>query len=375
MSVKEQLTADHKPLEDDIAARRYFATFGRITTVLAGVAEAMEGEKAISAGDSDVIAAYSASVAATFRALSMKYLVSGRVEGVGPRHLTIDLHESGFPVFQEIVTMANDAAQAGRHLKDLPDAARLKDEMVRVIVGERAVPVRLQYAMSQRLYFEALSKGGLFFPQMHPEAQFLGDGAQGRRRFLIHWAVYDSQQNIPVIYLMETEDAGRRPLPKDGARWPAVQSRLLAQSAGGLKLLTIASGFDKDFPDLAPKRLRRIYMGPMYSAAFTMQTGPIRDVLEGAKGGPEEDWALAWTVEELESERTEIDRGWFSESEREVFRLDPLSPGGESGATRTVRNLILPQKPFQVLAEKDPPGFRSVRKFVVGREGRVVVYR
>jgi hypothetical protein len=106
-----------------------------------------------------------------------------------------------------------------------------------------------------------------------------------------------------------------------------------------------------------------------------MQTGPIREVLEGAKAGPGEDWALAWTVEELESERVEIEKGWFTDTVSEVFRLDPLSSGGESGATRTVRNLILPQKPFQVLAEKDPAGFRSVRKFVVGREGRVVVYR
>ena len=30
--------------------------------------------------------------------------------------------------------------------------------------------------------------------------------------------------------------------------------------------------------------------------------------------------------------------------------------------------MILPQRPFQVLAEKAPQGFRDVRKFVVGRE-------
>lgn len=113
----------------------------------------------------------------------------------------------------------------------------------------------------------------------------------------------------------------------------------------------------------------------MYSSAFTLQTGPIREVLDEARSPAGEDWALAWTVEELESERVEVEKGWFSDTEREVFRLDPLAGvGAETGATRITRALILPQRPFQVLAEKDPAGFRAVRKFVVGKEGRVLVY-
>ncbi len=154
-----------------------------------------------------------------------------------------------------------------------------------------------------------------------------------------------------------------------------MQAHLLAQSVGGLKLLTIAKGFDTDFDDLHPKRLRRVYLGPMYSQAFTLQTGPIREVLEGARAAEGDDWALAWTVEELESDRVELEKGWFSSVEREVFRLDPFAGRGvDTGATRVTRSLILPERPFQVLAEKDPEGFRAVKKYVVGREGRVMVY-
>lgn len=46
--------------------------------------------------------------------------------------------------------------------------------MVRQIVGAREVPVDLQYALSQRLYCEALAAGGLFFPAMPPELRGLG---------------------------------------------------------------------------------------------------------------------------------------------------------------------------------------------------------
>lgn len=369
------LTTDHKVLDDDLAARRYFAKFERITRLLSGVAGEMEKDRAFSAMDADVLEVHVRAIARTFKALSLKYLVSGRIDGIGQKHLTIDLHESGFPIFQELVTMANDAAQAGRHLEGMPEAARLKDEMVRQIVGERAVPTRLQYALSQRLYYEALLKGGLYFAQMHPQAEFIAEVSGGRRGYLVHWGVYDSQLNVPVLYLMEVVDSGRKALPTDERRWPAVQAHLMAQSVGGLKLLTIARGFDTDFDDLHPKRLRRLHLGPMYSNAFTLQTGPIREVLEEAKSPVGEDWALAWTMEELESERMEVEKGWFSSVEREVFRLDPFSGRGvDTGATRVTRSLILPQRPFQVLAEKDPAGFRDVRKFVVGKEGRVLVY-
>lgn len=366
------LTTDHRRLDEDLAARRYFATFARITAIMAGVAAEMQAQGLLTAQESDILGRYATRIAATFRALSMKYLIAGRLDGVAARHLTIDLHESGFPIYQELVQMANDAAQAARVLEGLPPAAQIRDDMIRQMLSEQVVPTRLQYAMSQRIYHEALVAGGLFLPQMAPEAQWLADLEGGRRRFLIHWAVYDSQTNLPVIHLMEVEDAGGRALPRDDRRWPAVQAHLMAQSVGALKLLTIATGFDRDFADLHPKRLRRVHVGPMHSAAFTLQTGPIREVLDEAKAGAADDWALAWAFEDLDSERVEIEKGWFAQSEREVFRLDPLAP--DSGATRITRAIVLPERPFQVLAEKDPPGFRSVRRYVVGRTGRVLSY-
>lgn len=369
------LTKDHKVLNDDVAARRYFGKFEQITRLLRSVAAEMEADRLLGPGDAAILSGYVGAISASFRALSMKYLVSGRIVGPARRHLTIDLHESGFPIYQELVTMANDAAQAGRHLEGMASVDDLRDRMIRQIVGERILPTELQYAMSQRLYYEALVAGGLFWPQMHPSAQWMSDMPGGRRRYLLHWGVYDSQLNVPVVYLLELEDSARRALPLDEGRWPQVQSHVLAQSVGGLKLITIAKGIDTDFSDLHPKRLRRIHLGPMYSSKFTLQTGPIREVLDEANSSAGEDWALAWTMEELESERVEVEKGWFTDTEREVFRLDPFSGrGADTGATRVARSLILPQRPFQVLAEKDPEGFRNMRKFVVGREGRVVVY-
>ncbi|MBV7380740.1 hypothetical protein [Maritimibacter dapengensis] len=379
MPETDALTEDHTDLEDTRVTRRYFKKFEAITAHLARVAGVMETEGALNKREVEVLARYIIALGYTFRALANKYHMTGRMEGIGPGTLTFDREESGFPVHAELMQMASDAAQATKHLKTLPSQGKLKDQMVKEIVGGLTIPTKLQYAMSQRLYYEEMAKGELFWPQMDADAIWLGNTGEGRdvrRRYLVHWAVYDSGLNLPTIYLLEVEDTGRTALPKDESRWPEVQAHLSAQAVGGLKLVTIATGFDRDFPDLHPKRLRRFHVGPMYSHAFTRQTGPLRDVLAEARAPAGEDWALAWTVEELESERVETEKsGWFGRVEREVFALDPFSGrGADTGATRLTRAVILPQRPFQVLAEKNPPGFRDVRKFVVSPGGQVLSY-
>ena len=372
--VKDQLTKDHAQLYDTLVARRYFAKFDRITGHLQRVAAELETDGALTRTETRVLGRYLTALGATFQALSHKYLMTGRAERV-PR-LTFDRHESGFPVAQELMVMALDAAQANKHLSGIASVAELKDRMIRQIVGDLTIPTALQFALSQRLYYESLGMGRLFWARNDPDAQWIGD-AGGRRQYLVHWAVYDSQVNLPVVYLLDLEDSGKKPLPNDDRRWPQAQAHLMAQSLDGLKLLTIAQGFDKDFDDLHPKRLRRIHFGPMYSNSFTLQSGPISKVLSTAMAPEGQDWALVWTIEDLRAERAEqVKDGWFSTVERQIFALDPFAgKGAETGTTKMERMVILPERPFQVLVELNPPGFRDVRKFVVGAGGRIIPTR
>jgi len=380
MADVNNLTHDHVDLSDAFAARRYFRKFEAITTHLGRVAATMEAEGSLSKIDVAILSDYVDRLAGTFRALSLKYLLTGRDTGQFFGSLAFDNHESGFPVHRELLIMANDAQQAHSHLMNMPPVAELKSRMVSEIVGQLRVPVRLQFSLSQRLYYEELIKGALFWASNDPEPLWLGnlseDRRNPRRRFMVHWASYDSQTNLPTIYLMEVEDTGKTSLPKDTERWPEVQRHLMAQALGGLKLLTIAKGFDEDFDDLHPKRLRRFHVGPMYSSAYTRQSGPLQKILEDANAPQGQDWALAWTAEDLVSERVETEKkGWFGSVEREIFALDPFSGRGvDMGASLMSRAIILPERPFQALAEQNPRGFHDVRKFVVGAGGKVLSY-
>lgn len=376
------LARDHARLHDAFVARRYVAKFRAITGHLSRVAGEMEAARRLTRLEARVVSAYVAALARSFEALGCKYLMTGRLPETITGRLTFDTVESGFPVAQELMVMANDALQAEARLARTASEEALLDEMIREIVGGLAAPVRLQYALSQRRYHEALARGGLFLARLDPEAVWTGgDGAQAggwgrdaRRDYLLHWAVYDAEVNLPVLYLMEVSDTGRAALPLDPHRWPEAQAHLMAQALGSLHLVTIARGFDRDFDDLHPTRLRRFRLGPLHSRAFTRQSGPIAEVLAQADAPEGEDWALAWTEEELVSEGTlEEPRGLFGRVERQVYALGAPSPAPEAlGATRLTRALILPQRPFQALAELDPPGFRDVERYVVSKDGRVL---
>lgn len=377
MAETGNLDADHRRLDDEPTTRAFFDQSRRIAGVLPAAVAEMQLDGLFTQIETEVVGGYLSALRASLDALSMKYLISGRIQGPLRRHVTIDVHESGFPVWQEIAQTAADAAQAAEELARTPAQVAIKDDMIRQIVGDLVVPTRLQYALSQRLYYEALSRGGLFWPQMHPQGYWLSGNDRQRRRWLLHWAVYDSQLNVPVLYLMDADDSGRRPLVEDPKRWPEVRAHLLAQSVTALQLLTIAEGFDRDFDTLHPLRLRRIVLGPIYSQGITLQEGPIRAVLEAAAAPSGEDWAMAMTIEDLRAERATVEHGgFFSVVERQVFRLDPLNThGAGQGATSATRLLILPQRPFQALSTLDPPGFREIRKYVPGPDGRVAGYR
>jgi len=372
---KVDLSYTHRVLDSARATRRYFAKFDKIISHLGSVASLSKEEGVITEAESKILAQYLSDLSHSFTALSYKYLMTNRSPDSGK--MSIDKTESGFPIFSEIIQLAADSTQAKKHLKSLPEQERLKKDMVNHILMQRSAPTTLQYAMAQRIYYETLVNENLFLSQNHPQIVWVGkDLERKKRRYIIHWASYDSKTNIPVVYLMVVDDTANRALPNDERRWPRVQDALMAQALSELKLLTIAKGFDEDFDGLHPKSLRRFHLGPMHSHAFTEQRGPIREVLANAIGEEGLDWALAWTVETLISDGQKWQKvGVFKQAPREVFRLDAFDMSGKmDGVTDVTRALILPHRAYQVMEEKHASSFADVRKYVVGQNAKILSY-
>ncbi|MBL4647034.1 MAG: hypothetical protein JKY99_11330, partial [Rhizobiales bacterium] len=85
----------------------------------------------------------------------------------------IDLSESGFPAFREVLALNEAQKTAKERLKELPDPSRIKRDMIDQMLKSRKMPSALQKKMAERLFFQDLRQHndnrGVFPPFTKPK--------------------------------------------------------------------------------------------------------------------------------------------------------------------------------------------------------------
>ena len=364
-------------ISDNRQVRAYFFKFGQIVDHLKDVA-ASELEEGEDEGFDLLILNSLNRLAKTFDALTLKYLFAGLDACWVDRPLSVDIKDSGFPYFTEILELENDLKQARRQLEEIPNAGTLRQDMVDFILKYKTMPHDLRAAMAKRAYFQNLAGGGHFLSRNEPFLQKINlENSSFKARkgslYLVTWSVYDSSRNQPVIYLMVLEDSGTKPLEEDKERLAELNRHILNQSMSTLKLLTIAQGVDQDFSDIHPKMMKRLFVGPMYSNSFTKHADRLSELLGKADPGGAS-WILSWTIESLVSARVENMRsGIFGSRPKEVYHVpsDDLL-AANAGATRVDRRVIMPYEVRQALDSEAWRILKDSLVYVVGEDKRVL---
>jgi hypothetical protein len=145
------------------------------------------------------------------------------------------------------------------------------------------------------------------------------------------------------------------PLPVDGLLNPELAHRFddftEKNSAYTLSPATIASNLDKDFPELHPKQLRRVVLGPFYTAGITEHNSAVADVLSKVRK-PENAWLLTWTIQEIYSKGERPGRKglWSSEPASEEFYIntDDLE-AARQGVSSYEKHALVPHEAYQAL--------------------------
>ena len=282
--------------------------------------------------------------------------------------------ESGFPVYQNVLELENDRKTAGDRLAALPDADRLRAEMVDFILRNKAFPDVLQTRMAERLYLEEVLKGEVFSPVVLPETSTVTVNPDNRRPVcVVNWAAFDGTQTLPMIYIARIEDSSENmarmlvtrngtlnpdidiPLPVGGLLNPelaaAFDDFVIRNNAFSLSPVTIATNLDKDFPTLHPKQLRRVIIGPFYSAGITENNAVINGILSRVKK-PQNAWLLTWTIQEVfsKNEKPPV-RGFFSSTPaQQEFHIDTNDlEAARMGVSAYERHALVPHDAYTAL--------------------------
>ena len=300
--------------------------------------------------------------------------------------------DSGFPVFQNVLELENDRRQANDRLSKIPSPDELRSEMADFILRHKEFPEALQRSMAERLYLEEVRNGNLFGPfSLAQTAKVSVNPNNGRPYYLVHWASFDGAANLPLVYLATIEDSTDSivkqlvtrdnklnekvdiPLPVDGLLNPELAHEFDAftekNSSYSLSPATIAVNMDKDFAALHPKQLRRIVLGPFYSAGVTENNATVAEVLSKVRK-PENAWLLTWTIQEVYSKSEKPARKglWSSEQAAQEYYIntDDLE-AARMGVSAYENHALIPHEAYQALYASN-----EAQKILAGYNGRIL---
>jgi len=282
--------------------------------------------------------------------------------------------ESGFPIYQNVLELENDRRTAPERLAGIPDGNKLRAEMVDFILRNKAFPEALQGRMAERLYLEEVVKGEVFSPVILPETSGISINPDNRRpSVVVNWASFDGSQTLPMIYIAKIEDSSENmsrmlvtrdgklnsdldiPLPVGGLLNPELASRfddfVIRNSGFALSPVTIVTNMDKDFETLHPKQMRRIVIGPFYSAGITENNAVINGILSRVKKR-ENAWLLTWTVQEVFSTREKPGvQGFFSSTKAsQEFHIDTTNmEASRMGVSAFEKHALVPHEAYTAL--------------------------
>jgi hypothetical protein len=195
----------------------------------------------------------------------------------------------------------------------------------------------------------------------------------GRPFYVVHWGSFDGVANLPLVYMATIEDSSQGlvstlvtpdgklndavdiPLPVDGLLNPDLAHRFddfaEKNAAYSLSPVTIATSLDKDFETLHPKQLRRIVLGPFYSAGITQNNSLVAEILSKVRRA-ENAWLLTWTVQEVFSKgETPGRKGLFSSQQaREEFHIETNDlEAVRMGVSGYQRHALVPHEAYQAV--------------------------
>ncbi len=302
-----------------------------------------EIEKESQTSEGESMALYVQKILSTVQALRLKHAFS-------PDHFMrpgVDLANSGFPHFHDIIKLDSDLASRAERLPKLPELDVSREMLLDYLMqpGTEA-PVRnseafrrLQWQFAERAYFESLNLRQQFFRftpgKLHEVDPASFSKEKGRRAYQFSWGCYDAERNLPCVYFMLMTQ-NQDDMPLDRADNPEYERFLQTvdsiASRAPEELLPIAVRLDEGFRGLYPKALKRITMGPLVSpllfgtehAARPKAAADLLPLFKTA-GLDNNDFVLFFSTEMIISKREEVPATFKSvlglDKARQVFEI------------------------------------------------------
>ena len=174
--------------------------------------------------------------------------------------MKVDLTDSSFPNYLEFRYLFNDLELREEYLGKLTNIDILKEEFLDTLMRKKEpIAKRKLFQASSIVYYTSAKKEYIFNRFVQGKIINAPEGSPGEH--LVSWSFYDVSHNRPFICYMYFDYDGSNPLKERDE----IYSTLKAVADREMSLDTMAYAIDRKLPEISPKQLKRIDLGPIHN--------------------------------------------------------------------------------------------------------------
>ncbi len=241
----------------------------------------------------------------TVLSLKFKYLFDPK------NALRVDVTHSGFPNYFEIHALEKDFENVDK--QTAPERALIaKREMLDFMMQQKKVSTKIQQLISRYTYMSMLNYDSVF-KIFNPSLQvFALEHKKEYVKYFVSWSCYTTASNRPQVYLMEFEyhNKGNSIYDHENDLDDLYTKLLSTNWKTQAPLQNIVSHIDLLCPNIKPKLLKRVDIGPYYTV-FKKDESVFAQILRSFDSF--KDNIMCMTIESIESISEVKSNGGISE--------------------------------------------------------------
>jgi len=261
-------------------------------------------------------------------------------------NLKIDVTESGFPNYLEFRYLINDLSLRREHIGNLPEITILQEEFLDTLLKKKLhITKEKLFQASSIVYYSEVEEYKIF--KRFTQGKILKvDNSDSQ--YMVSWCFYDVSLNRPFINFMYFDYSNDILNLKDD-----LYDVLLKSADRKMSLDTLAYMIDKKLPNVYPKLVRRIDIGPIHNVFAKDENLYTHQVLKSIinKEVSLSAYALSVSIDNLKTKGTFKEGNFFNK--QTLQHWDPAP---------TERYLFAPHRVLQILYDNCPEDINKLTR-------------
>ena len=226
-------------------------------------------------------------------------------------NMKIDLTDSGFPNYLEFRFLYNDLELKKEYVNKLADTEMLKESFLDTLLRKKQ-PIKKTdlFKASSIIYYTSVEQKYIF--NRFVQGKIIEAPKGSKHQYLTSWSFYDVSHNRPFVCFMYFDYDGKK-IEKDKEK---IYQVLKESADREMALNTLAYTIDRKLPEIQPKHIKRIDLGPFHNV-FAKDENEITHAILSAIAKKEvqiESYALSLKIDEVFSGDTFTEGGFFTKT-------------------------------------------------------------